>query len=379
MLTLTVRKFCLSLACFFFAVAAASAQTPVTPVFRAILPDTLPESSGIEFISDTAIWSHNDSYHPGELFQIDTAGQLHRVLTLVNVPAVDVEDLAQDSAGWFYIGDFGNNNNTRTDLRIYKIPPPATIAADTVTPQAIFFSFADQAAFPPPAAEKNFDCEAMFHFHNQLYVFSKNRGTSTYARMYRMPDTAGVYNLSPVDSFDTQHWVTSADISESGTYMTLFSEWNIFVFGGFTGDQFFQGNVIQFTMSPYTQKEGVVFSGDTLLYLTDEKGLSGNGRRLYSLRIDTLMLQLQEYAGQDARFSLYPNPASDEVVIRHPEGDYRWNLLAADGKMLGSGACSFSRDRIPTASLAPGLYFIELFPLHGRAEKPVRLPLVRTR
>lgn len=350
-----------------------NAQTPVVPVFRALLPDTLSESSGIEYVNDTSIWSHNDSGHPGFLCQLDTAGQLRRILHLAGVTVNDPEELAQDSAGWFYIGDFGNNANNRTDLRIYKIPPPHTISSDSITPQVISFSFADQDSFPPSASGMNFDCEAMFHFNHALYLFSKNRGTSTYTRMYVIPDTAGTYNVMPTDSFDSQQWITSADISPDGQRMVLFSEWNIYVFSNFTGDDFFQGNVLHLTITPYSQKEAVVFANDSLLYLTDEI-LFSTGGKLYSLDLNSIGTAIPDYT-RNPLTKLIPNPAADFVTVSTAFAGFQWTVLSADGRVIHTGFASGSSAEIDCRFFAPGLYFIRIT---SENEKTEILPLLKT-
>jgi hypothetical protein len=355
--------------------AALNAQVPVTPVVRALLCDSLPESSGIEYVNDTAIWSHNDSGHPGNLYRIDTTGAFRRVLHLKNVVPSDIEDLARDSAGWFYIGDFGNNANSRHNLRIFKIPPPDTISSDSIVPQVINFSFADQDSFPPSQPRMNFDCEAMFHFHNHLYVFSKNRGSSTFCRMYILPDTAGTYSVMPVDSFDTQHWVTSADISPDGSEMALFSEYSIFIFTNFSGDHFFQGNVLHLTISPYTQKEGMVFATDSLLYITDEKLLSSGGK-LYSLDISTIGAMLTENDGNTPSAVIYPNPSADVLQVSAPFANFRWVITDSKGTIVLDGESAASSTAIECASLSAGLYYLRLILPGGTTEV---CPVVRTR
>lgn len=349
------------------------AQVPVVPQFRALLPDTLSESSGLEYVSDTSLWSHNDSGDPGRLCQINTNGTLLRVLNLRGVVPVDNEELAQDSLGNFYIGDFGNNSNDRTNLRIYKIPPPESIVGDSVTPQVIAFNFADQTAFPPPTAEQNFDCEAMFHYRNHLYVISKNRGTSTYARMYKLPDTAGVYSVLPIDSFNTQPWVTSADISPDGRTMVLFSEWNIHVFTNFSGDQFFQGTQLHLTMSPYTQKEAVVFANDSVVFITDEV-LLGFGGKLYSLNLRSALNGIPETNATGAQ--LFPNPAIDEVQLTLPVAGFRWSLVAADGREVQQGYCTGTTVVINSSLVVAGLYQMRIITQNGQTGV---LPLLRTR
>ncbi len=97
-----------------------SAQS-LTPVFRANLPGGLSESSGIVARNRNSLWTHNDSGGANELYELDSNAVLQRTLVLRNATQVDWEDLTLDSAGHFYVGDFGNNSQNRTDLVIYKL------------------------------------------------------------------------------------------------------------------------------------------------------------------------------------------------------------------------------------------------------------------
>jgi hypothetical protein len=61
-----------------------------------------------------------------EIYEIDTLGNLIRTININSANNSDWEDITQDDLNNFYIGDFGNNNNDRTNLRIYKIPSPTS-------------------------------------------------------------------------------------------------------------------------------------------------------------------------------------------------------------------------------------------------------------
>ena len=86
----------------------------------ASLPAILNESSGLENAGSGEFWSHNDKGGNPELYRFDTLGMLEQTLRITNASNVDWEDMTIDDAGNIYIGDFGNNNNERTDLKIYK-------------------------------------------------------------------------------------------------------------------------------------------------------------------------------------------------------------------------------------------------------------------
>ena len=90
---------------------------------RTDLPAELKEVSGMTRLPNGDLWLLNDSHNPADLFRFDPiAGKLLEVRHLP-VQNFDWEDLTHDSAGNLYIGDFGNNFNSRKDLIIYKFNP----------------------------------------------------------------------------------------------------------------------------------------------------------------------------------------------------------------------------------------------------------------
>jgi hypothetical protein len=331
------------------------AQT--NPVLITPLPTLIMESSGIEVNGPNNIWTHNDSGDYGRIFNIDTLGNLLRILYLSVDTAMDCEEMAQDDSGNYYIGDFGNNLNDRTDLRIYKIPNPDSVAGDSVAPQIIYFHYPDQQLFPPDSTLINFDCEAMFHLGDSLYIFSKNRGTSTYSRMYRLPDQPGNYTALLLDSFNTGNWVTSADISPSGKSMILFSEMRIWLFTHFTGSDFFAGTAQQINMD-FSQKEGIVFVNDSLVYITDEK-LFSLGGNLYKLDLTSWINSVNEIDQACNEYLIYPNPAHNQLSVWPGE-----NLKAREYTIYdlrGKQMCiSVSNSLIDISSLAAGMYILKV-------------------
>lgn len=259
-----------------------SAQTlPLTSLTN--LPGTLDESSGMALDGSNSIWTHNDSGGQNALYEVDTLGNLLRTLTISNATNVDWEELTQDDQGNFYIGDFGNNANARTNLRIYKIPHPNSIVGDSVMAEILTFSYANQTAFPPASNQLHFDMESMIWYQGSLYLFSKNRTNpfDGYTYRYQLPDTAGNYSLSPIDSFYTGpgpkelYWVVSADISPSGQQLVLLSYNKLWLFSCFSGDDFFGGDVQQLNFVSLAQYEAVAFRAEQTLYLTSETSPSG--------------------------------------------------------------------------------------------------------
>ena len=89
---------------------------PVVVSLLCTLPSVLHESSGLCF-TDGNLWSFGDSGNPNSIYKIDTStGVILQTVTIQNYPNIDWEDISADST-FMYIGDFGNNNGNRTNLK----------------------------------------------------------------------------------------------------------------------------------------------------------------------------------------------------------------------------------------------------------------------
>jgi hypothetical protein len=242
----------------------------------AALPAVLDESSGLERTASGLFWSHNDG-GPAELYSFNGQGQLQRTLTLDNADHKDWEDLALDDQGNLYIGDFGNNENDRDDLKIYRIPPPGSITGDQVAPETISFTLDDQSMFPPPATGRFFDIEAFFARGGFLYLLTRDRSDPFVGKttLYRLPATPGSAEAVRTGEFFTANSpgkgaVTSADLSPDGTVLALLTNEAVWLFTDFTGDDFFSGMVTRHDLLYDRQMEGLVFLDNCTLYLTNE-------------------------------------------------------------------------------------------------------------
>lgn len=340
----------------------------VEPEVLVHLPASLYESSGIEISNPNSIWTNNDSGDSARIFNIDTLGNILKTIHFDVDEAIDCEESTRDAAGNYYLGDFGNNANDRTNLRIYKIPDPDTLSLNTIIPQLITFRFEDQLLFPPDSTNMNFDCEAMFHFQDSLYLFSKNRGTSMFCKMYRLPDDPGDYVAELVDSFNTGTWITSADISPSGNRMVLLSESRLWLFSNISGTDFFEGTAQMFNMY-FSQKEAVVFVDESTLYLTDEY-LLGTGGNLYRIDLNSVINGTDNQ--QKKQLTIFPNPVSNAFFINVSEinADFVVMVFDATGRTVQScKSCS----EIDISSLCEGHYLVRVISenqcLSGRFEK----------
>src|SRR3990172_248639 len=135
------------------------------PVIRQLvkvrdLPADLTENSGM-IESGNLFWMINDGDHGAILYGYNNAtGNIDRTVAVKDAVNTDWEEITQD-AQHIYIGDFGNNNGNRTDLRIYIIDKSNLQTGDTVTASGIIeFGFEDQTDFTSSPNNTSFDCEA---------------------------------------------------------------------------------------------------------------------------------------------------------------------------------------------------------------------------
>jgi hypothetical protein len=184
--------------------------TQVYPGLRGSFSSIISESSGLVF-TDGKLWTHDDSGNPAEFFSVDTAtGKTLQTVNIDNYPNTDWEDITADSA-YIYIEDAGNNNGTRTDLKILKIKK-SDINNDAIVhvkAEAISFSYTDQTSFVQSSTH-NFDCESLISIGDTLYIFTKDRGDLN-TRVYKLPKVPGTYKVSPYTSYNVSGLITGAD------------------------------------------------------------------------------------------------------------------------------------------------------------------------
>ena len=253
------------------------------------LPKKLNEVSGIIPAADGNYWVLEDSGNPDNIYRINLKGELLQKVSIKNAKNRDWEDIARDSLGYLYIGDFGNNANNRDNLVIYKVPEPLA-GLEEVRAEKIKFSYPDQERFPPKPKDFNFDSEAMLYANDSLYVFSKNRSSpfKDHVKVYRIPATPGEYVaelIGTIPTCDDRYWcqITAADLSPDGKTILLLGYGNIWlVETDLQNGKLLSGKIESIDHGASTQLESICFTTSNILMLADEKG-AGGGRNLYTL------------------------------------------------------------------------------------------------
>ncbi len=310
---------------FFFLIFAEANSQTYTIREVTTLPNQIDESSGLEIENDNSLWTHNDDGSP-ELFCFDTLGNITRIVTITNATNIDWEDITRDESGNIYIGDFGNNDNDRSDLKIYKIPNPETFSQNSIEAEIINFSYADQTSFPPSSANLNYDVEAMIWRENSLFLFTKNRSepSNGYSKLYKLPAENGTYSAELIDSLftDTKKStgrVTAADINNDSNQLALLTKQRVYYFENFVGNDFFSGDKIIFELANNSSKEGLCFINNEEFFITDETEKKDGGI-LYRMNISSsISTSVSENKMEIAEVEIFPNPTSDFLSVTSSE------------------------------------------------------------
>jgi hypothetical protein len=231
------------------------------------------ENSGIEWVNGN-LYTFGDSGNPPNIFEIDTVtGNIKQTIKVTNYENTDWEDMTAD-ADYIYVGDFGNNDGLRKDLRVLKIAKSQFIN-DTntnvsVTAEAINFSYADQTSFEKDK-NTNFDCEAFLTLGDSLYLFTKDRGDFK-TRIYRLPKVPGTYKVDSYTNYNVNGKITGADYNPTTKEVVLIGYMNgsknsfVWYLNNFRGADFFSGNKHRLEIGNSTttwQTEGIAFYNET--------------------------------------------------------------------------------------------------------------------
>jgi hypothetical protein len=340
----------------------------VNAISQGSLPGVLVEASALDFNGSNGFWSLNDSGDPS-VYKVNDNGTLVQTVDITGAHVRNWEEITHDSARtYMYIGDFGNNGDDRTNLRIFRIPYPSA-SVSTVAAEEIDYNYSDQTQFP--SHWLNFDAEAFVHYRGKLYIFTKADGNAIgYTKMYELSDQPGSQTAFLVDSFYTNDRTTGASISPDGTSLVLISNTHIHLFRNFTGSNFFGGQHTQINIAgSWTQKEGVSFGTDRDIYLADEN--SGSGNHLYYVDLSnwippTVTVTTGIEKINDDAVSVYPMPANQFVNINVRnvnEKNLSISLFDITGKSIYTARIENTMVpfTIHTSDFPSGIYFYRVY------------------
>lgn len=333
------------------------------------LENDLAETSGLIYINSTLI-SHNDSGGNAELYEVDAnTGNITRTVQVTNATNADWEDITHDDT-YIYIGDFGNNNGTRTDLKIYRISIAdyTNTMDNTVTADIINFSYDDQTDFTSSPFNTNFDAEALLYYQNNLYIFTKNWIDSK-TNIYVLPKNPGTYSIAKVDTIDTEGLVTAAayypelnQIVMIG-YNTSFQPF-IMVLENVVNDMFSEYIYTRTNINPPNsiQIEGVTQYDGGFFYVSAED-TGTNNQALYDMIVYEL---LNTSSHNNSTTRIHPNPTNSALTISTTNFKLA-KIYSIEGKLILTSKTS----HIDISNLSSGTYLVVIESEHGKETKKI--------
>lgn len=185
-------------------------------------PD-IKESSGLYYVHKDLFWTHNDD-DDHHLYLINLKGET--VLKWrVWIQNNDWEEITGSKEGNLFVGNFGNNFNLREKVSIWKLDP---FERKNLYP--IIIHYADRPEFAPPIPWlRSFDCEAMVHYGDSLYLFTKNKHERSF-HVYPIADKVGHCEPKPRQEIPILGMVTGACLSPNQEELAILTYQRIYLF-----------------------------------------------------------------------------------------------------------------------------------------------------
>lgn len=299
------------------------------------LPSDLDECSGMVFIDDFRMAMINDGGNEPELFIIDTNGNFINRIKLRGIKNTDWESLAiaEDE---LFIGDFGNNNNDRRDLKVYVVS-----TNDWSLKRSLKFYYPEQMGFPPDKDQLYYDLEAMLYRNDSLLLFTKNRSEpfDGLLKVYYLNPQLKEQAATLIQEIDMKgglmqmKWITGAEKGLHSNDFFLLGYQYLWYFPELKGEG--KADFLRYNLGYFSQKEGLAFRYPNL-YFTEESHFTRPGK-LHKARLDFL----SEYQPQQAVSASLNNKHfkdSLQVNLKNPaayEGVF-WQVYAKDGSTVAS-------------------------------------------
>ncbi|MFM7217710.1 MAG: T9SS C-terminal target domain-containing protein [Bacteroidota bacterium] len=340
----------------------------------------LDENSGLVY-SQGVLWTHVDDTYE-ELYRIDTlTGAISQTVTIPFSNNTDWEDVSLDS-DFVYIGDIGNNNGNRTDLRFFRIPRAAldTTPNQVATVDTICFSYSDQTDFTAAYNNTRFDAEAFVVINDTIHLFSKDWVFSR-ARHYVLPATPGTHIAQLRDSIDANGLITGATLASDGAialigYDKVFPApcfvWLLF---DYSGSEVYSGNKRYFSLGSaitYGQTEAITFSEGHKGYLSNERfqqSILNVAPTLRRFDLSPFIVPASTLATENTvmPIAVNPQPATGElhVSFRGPVKG-RWRLISLSGLVMAQGEFPEASVSIRCDGIPSSLYVLEVIGSSGQ-------------
>jgi hypothetical protein len=345
--------------------------TNYNPVKISNLPTQVKETSGLMLHNDV-LWTHNDGGNAAVLYALNKEnGSILRTVQVSGASNIDWEDITKDDT-YGYIGDFGNNNGNRTNLRILRFPL-SQLESDTVFVEIIQFSYPDQTDFSSKPQNNDFDAEALISVGDSLYIFSKN-WVNLRTKLYVLPKEPGIYTARLDSDMYANGLITGATFNQVDSVILLTGYTRVltpimWMFWDFRGGSVFNGNKRKININlPLHQIEAAEWISGNDYLITNEAFESLGNVPAAMFRVNTdawISTQPTGFSNSSTEklLNLFPNPAIDSVtLIWTPEQNepVHIRIFQTDGRLVRNIEQHPNTGKVilDIKDLSPGTYWV---------------------
>lgn len=347
----------------------------ISPQQTFSLDEQVKGTSGL-ILWDGNLWTHND-YGDPIIYGLDTTeAEIKRTYILGGTMTTNWEEISQDRDN-IYIGDFGNNRGSRTDLHILRVDKNTLITGNPVI-DTIWFSYSDQAVIGNGEANQtDFDCEAMIVSEDSIYLFTK-QWISSQTSVYSLPKIPGSFTALKKTEYDVQGLITGATYLESEQLMVLCGYSGLLypfliLLYDFPAHDFFSGNIRKIMVSlPLHQIEGIASANGLKYYISNESfSLQEVISTPQKLHIFDISPFLEKYLNSKTSvisekqvhetISFYPNPVKLLFVnINQEFTPAVFKIYDQMSRLIKEGTLEDESLELDMSHFAPGLFTITI-------------------
>ena len=174
------------------------------------------------------LWVHNDSGFILRLFAVSTNGQLLSTWEVPNIFNGDAEDVTIgpgpiSGIPYLYLGDIGDNTETRESIRVIRIPEPAVALNTAGSPPTLAFDEATAIYLVYPDRAHNSEALMSDPITGDLFIVTKHP-TLDASFLYRAPkaalDASTQVTLEYITTLRSRK-ISAGDISPNGSEILL--------------------------------------------------------------------------------------------------------------------------------------------------------------
>lgn len=204
-----------------------------TPAISRGKVENVNEASGLanSIANPKYVWTHEDSGADAEVILLSKSGaQVVVRFKLKGAQNIDWEDMAigpgpQAGVNYLYLADIGDNDATRNDLVIYRIPEPIYSPSDSGT--TVEVSFVESLSIDYPEGPRDAEALMVDPMTKELYIVSKREDSVQLFELAYPQNWGGSDTLKLKGTFPLTG-ITAADVSADGNRVLLKSYSGIF-------------------------------------------------------------------------------------------------------------------------------------------------------